>query len=221
MKRGWILFLFTIFLFTLLVAGAGLDTTKPYHNSTTVPLRVDGVSQTINAIDSTNFVYSLHKYYLVNLSSTDVGHDASKIWVSVKDGERTLLNALNSSLSPNFLCPANPIKTSYSNPAPNPGHYATEIQLSSGKSLQQSIDAGDFCSTTTLYTVSNFCPSGGTVTTSSTCYSATVPNGAKNNGNYAPGCSSLVTWYYQCSLGQFDVCDHHPICSNTPVISHK
>jgi len=75
----------------------------------------------------------------------DPGHGADEIWVSVKDGEMNLIQALSST---NKLCP-NPSKpityTSSPTDKTKPYHYATEIQLSSGKTFQEAINDGDFC----------------------------------------------------------------------------
>jgi len=71
-------------------------------------------------------------------------HDAGDIWVSVKDGEKNLIDALKST---NRLCPKSSTAVP-TGPADKSKayHLATEIILSSGKTLQQAINSNDFCS---------------------------------------------------------------------------
>ena len=164
MKKGHlILFLFIIFFISLIVS-AGVDMTKAHHNSMNISIGIDGASQTIDAIAVSNFAFPSHTY--ISVLSLNPGHNANQIWASVKDGEMSLFQALSST---NKLCPASPIKSSYaSSPTDKsqPYHYATEIQLPSGKSLQEAIDAGDFCYV--WYTDDSSCSAtcgGGTRTT--------------------------------------------------------
>lgn len=73
------------------------------------------------------------------------GHNANQIWVSVKDGEMTLLSALQST---DKLCPSPSDPLTYTSASiPNPSHLATEITLTSGKTLQQAINDGIYCCT--------------------------------------------------------------------------
>jgi hypothetical protein len=137
MKRGIkicsIILLFLMGLSFISAAGT--------HSADVVQIVVDGVQRALNWITISLFQTGTHTYTLPVLSIP--GHDASSIWVSVKDGEMTLFNALQST---NKLCPANPVKPSYTSPSiPNPSHLGTEVTLDSGESLQKSIDDENFC----------------------------------------------------------------------------
>lgn len=143
MKKGYFVLFLVVTLFISLIASTGVDKTKVYHNSTNISIGIDGINQTLDTITPSNFVFFSHVYSSV--LSLNPGHNFNQIWVSVKEGEMNLFAALQST---GKLCPANPIKTNYtSSPTDKsqPYHYATEIQLSSGKNLQEAIDAGDLC----------------------------------------------------------------------------
>lgn len=83
--------------------------------------------------------------------SAVVMHNANEIWVFVDGQEMTLQEAVSTV----GLCSVGP--SSYSQPKPNPGHYASEMELSSSKTLQQAIDDSDFCGTTSTYCDSREC----------------------------------------------------------------
>jgi hypothetical protein len=134
MKRGFIILVLLVFSISYISAAM--------HSSTDFMIKVDTSTGTLqNAVDGNYFVQS-HTYSSVQ--ALNPGHSADEIWVSVKDGEMNLLQALSSM---HKLCP-NPSKpTTYkSSPADKskPYHLATEIQLASGKSLQQAINDGEF-----------------------------------------------------------------------------
>ena len=163
-KGGLFIFLFFVFFLITFVVGVGVDKTKSYHDAINISIGIDGINQTINAIAIANFAFPSHTYTFGMLINP--GHNANQIWVSVRDGEMSLSAALSST---NKLCPASPLKTNYtSSPADKsqPYHYANEIQLQSGKTLQEAIDAGDFCYV--WYTDTSSCTAtcgGGTRTT--------------------------------------------------------
>jgi len=166
MKRGYVYLFAGLFILTtiIFIASTGVDKTKAYHNSINVSIGIDSISQTIDTITASNFVFPSHTY--TSAVSINPGHNLNQIWVSVKDGEMNLSQALSST---NKLCPASPVKTNHtSSPTDKsqPYHYATEIQLPSGKNLQEAIDAGDFCYS--WYTNTSSCSlvcGGGTRTT--------------------------------------------------------
>lgn len=165
MKKGvYFIIGLSVIIALVFVLGIGVDKTKAYHNSTNVSIGIDSLDKTIDAIAVSNFVFPSHTY--TSVLSLNPGHNTNQIWVSVKDGEMNLSAALSST---NKLCPANPIKTSYaSSPTDKtqPYHFANEIQLASGKNLQEAIDNGDFCYF--WYTDTSLCSAicgGGTRTT--------------------------------------------------------
>jgi hypothetical protein len=180
MKKGgyWIILL-SIIIISVFISGIGVDVTKAYHNSTNITIGIDGINQTINTITAANFVFPPHTY--ASGLSLNPGHNINQIWVSVKDGEMNLSAALSST---NKLCPANPIKSSYtSSPIDKsqPYHYANEIQLSSGKTLQEAINLGDFCYSWYTNTIScsvtcgggtrtTYCSRNGTQVADNYCY---------------------------------------------------
>lgn len=113
------------------------------HSGNDFLIKVNNSVGTLNqAISGGYFMGTTNTYS--SPSSLNPGHTASEIWVSVKDGEMYLLQALSSS---NKLCPASPLKTSYSGPSDKSKayHYANEIEISAGKSFQKAIDNGEFC----------------------------------------------------------------------------
>ena len=145
MGRGGFIFALVFLFFGLSSASAII-----LHSASSVFVNVTGTGAINLNADSTNFI-ATHTYSSV--SNITTGHDASQIWVSVKDGEMTLLQALQST---DKLCPATPIRANYTSSPSNksrPYHYANEVQLSSGKNLQQSINDGDFCPSYTYHWV--------------------------------------------------------------------
>jgi len=136
-KRGAIYCLILVFLFTgIFSVNAAL-----MHSGSDFLIKVDNNVGTLNHAISGGYFTGTNTYSSVQ--ALDPGHSADEIWVSVKDGEMYLLQALSST---NKLCPASPIKTSYTGPTDKNKayHYANEIEISTGKSFQQAIDNGEF-----------------------------------------------------------------------------
>lgn len=134
-KRGiLIISLVLVSVFITFISASGT------HPADQVVVGIDGVSTNLNSITSSTLGQT-HVYTAG--TAPDPGHDASQIWVSVKDGEMTLLSALQ---SPDRLCPnpSSPLTYTSVN-IPNPSHLATEINLASGESLQQAINSKTYC----------------------------------------------------------------------------
>ena len=112
------------------------------HSSNDFLIKIGTDVGTLQHAINGNYFTQTHTYS--SPSALNPGHTANEIWVSVKDGEMNLIQALSSA---NKLCPASPLKTSYSGPTDKSKayHYASEIGISSGKSFQQAIDDGNFC----------------------------------------------------------------------------
>jgi len=136
MKKGGLIFSLILLFISISFVNASGGT----HSSTSVSLSIDSIAKNPDSILISNLVGS-HTYAAG--TSPDPGHNANQIWVSVQDGEMTLLSALQST---HKLCPASPIKTLYTSASiPNPSHLATEINLASGKTFQKAINDGDYC----------------------------------------------------------------------------
>ncbi len=159
MKGGIIIFIFLICSISLISAAN--------HTASSIIVNVDSISRNIEA--GTNYFLGTHTYSSIS-SLTGGQHDANEIWVYVQDGQMTLLQALQSI---HKLCP----KSSSSVPtAPadksKAYHLATEITLSSGKTLQQVINDGSLCgcvpSTTKKCGTDDACANYTTVTCLST-----------------------------------------------------
>jgi hypothetical protein len=191
-RYAYLLAGFFILITIFFISSLGVDKTKSYHNSQSILIGIDGNNQTLETITPGSFIFSAHNY--TSIGSIDPGHNASQIWVSVQDGETTLINALTSSSFPNRLCPPKINVTNasdYTNKnIPNPGHLAIEIQLANGKNLQESINAGDLCDYS-WYTNSSSCSvtCGGGILTSY-CRSKL---GAKVADNYCYGTKPSVS----------------------------
>jgi len=143
MKKG-LIFVITILM---IIFSFSFINSANMHSGTNIYVNVDGTFRSLES--GYSYFYGSHSYSLS--SSFSFGHNPTQVWVSVQNGEMTLFNALSST---HKLCP-NPSKpTTYSNTnIPNPSHVATEIYLSSGKTLQQAINDGNFC-TPIVYTYS-------------------------------------------------------------------
>jgi hypothetical protein len=136
MKKRWLIFS----LILLFVSISFVNASGGTHSSTSVSLSIDSTAKNPDSISISNLVGS-HTYAAG--TSSDPGHNANQIWVSVQDGEMTLLSALQST---HRLCPASPVKTLYTSASiPNPSHLATEINLANGKTFQKAINDGDYC----------------------------------------------------------------------------
>ena len=139
MKRGWIILLTLIILSIVFVTISFLNAAT--QSASSIVINIDGTVKNLDA--QSNYFYGTHTYSSVSVKSIGQ-HDASEIWVSVASGEMTLLEALQK----NKLCPKNTKPMRYTSlNIPNPSHLATEISLSSGKSLQGAINEGKFNST--------------------------------------------------------------------------
>jgi len=131
MKRGFI-------IFVLLLLSVSCINAAIFHPASSVFVKIDGTSRNLDT--ATSYFTASHTYVSAASSLATGQHDASQIWIKVKDGEMTLLNALTS----NKLCPPTSTTNSYSSSSiPNPGHLGTEVQLASGKILQKAIDDGN------------------------------------------------------------------------------
>jgi hypothetical protein len=112
------------------------------HNSEQIIVRVDDIDDSLQDVVGSGKISGTHVY----ASGTDIyvgGHDVSQIWVSVQDGEMTLLQALSST---HKLCPNPSMPTTYSPTSSlSVSHTAMEIALSSGKTLQKAINDREFC----------------------------------------------------------------------------
>lgn len=162
-KKGNVFLIFILLIMGIFVITAAVDKTKQWHSSdSNIKLIVDGSEKTLQtAIDNRLFLGS-HVYSSPSLVPAG-GHNVDSIWVSVKDGEMNLLQALSST---NRVCPASIPKTTYSSQSiPNPSHLATEIEISindSQMSLQDAINSRVFCySWTTNLTSCNASCGGG------------------------------------------------------------
>lgn len=146
MKRGKNLLLiisiiFGIFLICgIVVYATGIDTAKEWHSASSFNIRIDGTDRTLQYAADNNLLEGVHTY-AVPSSIPNPGHSAESIWVYT-DTVKTLLSALQSGSY--GLCKTTASPTYSESGA---GHTATEIEVSSGVSLQDRIDSGDFCCT--------------------------------------------------------------------------
>lgn len=220
MKRGVIIIALLV-LGVLLVLGFSFIKAATIFPASNVSIKIDGTDRTLQYSVDNSLLIGTHTYASSNYMNIVGQHDASQVWVSVKDGETTLLNALNSSSFPTKLCP-NPSKPlTYSNPAPNPGHYAIEIILYNGKSLQQAINDGDYCTSSWYigsWVSNNACPTT-TFTRTVYCQSSQGNNLGTACGIYQ-GCdcptpsSSTTTSCYWMYISQQSGC-YHGGCSGS------
>jgi len=142
-KSVYVIIGLLILISGILITAVAVDKTNKWHSGDQIKILIDTSEITLqNAIDQNLFLGS-HIYNLFD-SVPDPGHNASEIWVSVKDGEMSLLDGLSSA---NKLCPATPIETEYTGPSDksNAYHYATEIEINATSSLQDAINSGQFC----------------------------------------------------------------------------
>lgn len=83
-------------------------------------------------------------------TKSDPGHKASEIWIATKEnGNRIEMRLTDVFSSARNLCGDSSVVPPYTN-APNPSMTASEVELSNGGSLQESINAGEV-----LYTKHN------------------------------------------------------------------
>jgi len=137
-KKRYVIFSFVL---TLLFTGIFSVNAALLHSGNDFLIKVNNNVGTLNHAISGGYFTGTNTYSSVQ--ALDPGHSADEIWVSVKDGEMYLLQALSSK---NKLCPRSPPKTSYTGPSDKSKayHYASEIEISTGKSFQQAIDNGEF-----------------------------------------------------------------------------
>jgi hypothetical protein len=177
MKRG-------VIIFVLLLLSISYTNAAIMHPASSIIINVDSTSRNLDA--GASYFIGTHSFSIASLTAGQ--HDASQVWVSVKDGEMNLLQALQSI---NKLCPnpSNPITYSTSpSDKSKPYHFATEVTFSSGN-LQTAINVGTFCGCTPGTTrakdcdyLDNTCANYNDVT--ETCSSS----GTWNN----PSCNSVV-----------------------------
>ncbi len=173
MKRGLVLIvIFLLFIQTYSVS-AVVAVTQP---ASSIVVNVDG-SPTSLTSSTSSFSFAGHTYS--SISSLSMGqHDASQVWVSVKDGEMTLLQALQST---NKLCSnlSNPITYSSSpSDKSKPYHFATEVIGFTAGNFQQAINAGAFCCIPSCPDASTICV-GTTYTGGNGCGGSCSVVGAK------------------------------------------
>ncbi|MDD5012582.1 MAG: hypothetical protein PHQ66_02985 [Candidatus Nanoarchaeia archaeon] len=130
----------------ILFVTAVVDKTAKWHSDSDVSVNVDGTVRDMTYAVENNLLKGWSHTYGVSLPM-DPGHNVSEIWVSVQDGEMSLLQALSSA---NRLCPASLKQKGYTGPTnkSNAYHYATELEVvitSVNMSLQDAIDAGRLC----------------------------------------------------------------------------
>jgi len=143
-----------LFIFILVsIISSSLISAGIMHSSIDIRIKINNVDDSINrGIAQGNFSRSsLFQSEILMVeenysSSRDIRigeHDASQIWISVQDGEMTLLNALSSTYK---LCPNPSSPTTYSSQnMPSVYHTGMEIRLNSGITLQEAINRGDYC----------------------------------------------------------------------------
>ncbi len=119
------------------------------HQSPEVLIEVNGHSMMLKkAIENDYLVDEMPLPVSDLIESIGVWHTADEIIVSVNGVTKTLQEAIDSNkgkLSNKGLCSNIPTEGYNVNLLPEVGHLATNIELSSGKTLQQAIDDGDFC----------------------------------------------------------------------------
>jgi len=118
---------------------AVVDTDKAWHSPNEVLITVDGYTMTLGEATTDNvFVVGANSSGTTEVPSS--GHNFNEIWISVDGDEKTLQDALSTT----GLCGNSTISYS-SAPSTLAYHFANEIEISSGTSLQDAIDNGEFC----------------------------------------------------------------------------
>jgi hypothetical protein len=195
-KKRYVIFSFVLtllffsFVLTLLFTGIFSVNAALLHSGNNFFIKIDGVDRTLQYAINNNLFAGSHTYALSS-SIPNPGHSANEIWVSVKDGEMNLLQALSST---NKLCPRSPPKTSYTGPSDKSKayHYASEIEISTGKSFQQAIDNGEFPPGPSCYPSGSesSCTNAGVIQCDGTCRSysfkakGTACSGSGSCGGY-------------------------------------
>lgn len=173
-----------LMLFVLAVNGGGT------HSGSKTFVTINGHAMSLQEAVGNNYL----KDYGPGASSagssqSNAYHDASEIIVTVGSSTSTLAQAIKSGNN-RGLCPATSSLTD--TPSISFGHDASEITLSSGKSLQQTINDNDFCCVPSSCggqcgTVSDGC--GSTINCGACC----VPSGCGGQcGSVGDGCGGTI-----------------------------
>ena len=117
------------------------------------------------------------------------GHGADVIWVSVDGSETTLQNAISTI----GLCGSFSIASYTSVDIPIQSHFASEIEISSGKSLQDAIDEGDFCCVQDCTCASDTC-------VGDTCIDSNCGEACEGNKTAVDGGWSAWSAWSSCSV---------------------
>ncbi len=139
MKKGEGLIFVLVFLLFAVISHADA---LILHNASDFQMEIEGNPMALQQAVDSGYMRRVASSYAASGLTFMGEHSASQIWVNVDGAEKTLLDALRSA---DGLCGSQQYSTYESSGIPNPGHLATEIQLLSGKSLQQAINDGDFC----------------------------------------------------------------------------
>jgi hypothetical protein len=142
-KKSCVLFFILISL--SFIISSLVDKETSWHDSDNIFIQVDGYSMTLQeAIDNNVFKNGADESYTEDF--VNPGHRGSSVWISVNLEEMTLQRAILEGK----LCGGEEILESYSNVLEY-CQFGDEIELDSGKSLQEAIDNGDFCYEEILY----------------------------------------------------------------------
>jgi len=120
-------------------AAVDVDKTKAWHSANDVLVSVGDFEGSLQqAIDGGHFIGLPKSTQSYTTEIPDPGHTADKIWVSVDGTETTLQEAISTI----GLCGSS--SHSYTGSI-NPGHFASEIEVTGGNRFQELIDSGEFC----------------------------------------------------------------------------
>jgi hypothetical protein len=212
MKRGLIFILALLLFMQIYFVSAFVIVTQP---ASSIIINVDGTSRNLDA--GASYFIGTHSFSIASLTAGQ--HDASQVWVSVKDGEMTLSQALQST---DKLCP-NPSSptTYYSSPADKskPYHLATEIIFSSGN-LQSAINAGTFCGCIPGATRAISCSS---LSTTCTTYVSSVTSTCQSSGAWDNPSCTIASYAAKgtgtnCNSDDWHACDGAGTCAGLDAI---
>ena len=121
-------------LLMLLVTSALVNTSiSKWEPSNAISTSIGNLQEVI----SSDILRTADKNSVLDFPALNPGHNLSEVWVSVNGSEMTFEDAIQNT----DLCGiANP-RTTYLNPL-DPGHLGTEVEISTGKSLQDAINNG-------------------------------------------------------------------------------
>jgi len=145
-KRGILLFVGLSILISFIISLINASISFPAND---IKINVAGSPMTLQQAADLGYLKGTASSYASSSPISMGQHDASQIWVSVKDGEKNLIDALSST---NKLCPksSSAVPTGPTDKS-QAYHLATEVIFSSGtfnaKSLQQLINDGTLCTT--------------------------------------------------------------------------